>query len=396
MGGGIAGTTCAEELRKLDPEAQITIISEEPHPLYSRVLLPHYVRGKVPREKCFLKSEGWYEENEVELMTGTYATKLDVDNKFVETDDARELPFDKLVITTGVEPREAESGPRGVSGFWTLDDADQLYALVSEFGPGTKAAIYGGGFISCEYLNIFAENEFATTVFFRGPHFWSKILHPEVGEMFTRHLEANGVTVLPGRKTEGLIGDKDLKGIRTSEGEIECSLLGTGIGTAPILGWLREAGIECNDGVVVNEFMETNVPDVYACGDVAESYDVLAGRTYLAGNWGRAMLQARSLAKTIIGDRTRYAQASSYAINVLGLEVSFVGDTAREAADEVILRGKANSGKISQIFVRDGGIVGAVIMGRNEDRGTLTGWIQNRQNIAEIREKVTDVSQNLK
>lgn len=230
IGGGIAGTSCAEQLRKADPDAEITIIELEQHCLYSRVLLPHYAMGKVDREKCFLKSEQWYQDQNIELFLGRQVVKLDSKNKFVELDDARELPYDKLVIASGTEPRTVAGEPRGVVYFWTLDDVDQMLQVLKRNKEikkeKNKAAVYGGGFIACEFINAFKDRGLDTTVFFRGKHFWNNILTERSGYFIQEHLEQAGVVVLPERDLEETKGDLDLEGVVTSQGQIDCSVLG--------------------------------------------------------------------------------------------------------------------------------------------------------------------------
>ena len=157
VGAGIAGTTAAEELRKRSKDADIILIGEEDVPLYTRVLLPNYIEGKVERERLFLKKEMWYAENRIEWVSGTRVEKLDVKNKFVLLSDQRELPYDKLLIASGGEPKKMDAEPRGISYLRSLTDADHLVQLMREKGSHADVAIYGGGFIACEFLNIFTQ-----------------------------------------------------------------------------------------------------------------------------------------------------------------------------------------------------------------------------------------------
>ncbi len=374
IGGGVAGTTCAEELRKQDAKAEITIVSEENHPLYSRVLLPHYAMGKVSREKCFLKSFEWYRKQKIELIEGQRAVKLDTENKFVELDDARELPYDKLVIAIGTEPRLETGEPRGVGYFWTIDDTDHLVKLLGE--PGHKhAVIHGGGFIACEFLNLFAHHELATTVVLRGEHFWNRILEPKVADYFMNYLKEQGVEIVTGAKELEVMGKEEVKAVRTNGIETKCSVLGVAIGNEIDLTWLKETGVEIGDGIQTNEYLETKVSNVYAIGDVAESYDSVVDRQYLAGNWGRALTMGRTLAKTMTGERTEFQHVSSYAINVLGLDVTFIGDTDKDASERVEIEEKEQG--IAQKHYRNGIMVGVAIFGRGFDRNKLTQEVGN-------------------
>ena len=388
VGGGIAGTSCAEELRKLNSKAEITIISEENHPLYSRVLLPHYAIGKVEREKCFLKSEKWYQDQNIELLLGQRVVRLDTKNKFVELDDARELSYDKLVIAGGTEPRTVSGEPKGVVYFWALDDVDHMLSVINGLKHEafkTQAVVHGGGFIACEFINVFRNHDIDTVVTFRGKHFWNKILNDQAGLLIQNHLEQSGIQILPKAELVGARGDQDLKAVDTTKGDLPCSLLGVAIGNTPETRWLADSGIEINQGIKTDEFLETNVENIFAIGDIAESYDLVAGRQYSAGNWGRAMMQGRTVAKTIAGERTAYEQVSSYAINLLGLDITFIGDTNKRAADDVVVWGSVDQGALTQIFVRNEKVVGAATIGRNQDRKILTEAIQNKQGIPGLK-----------
>lgn len=379
VGGGVAGTTAAEELRKRDASAQITILSEEHHPLYSRVLLPHYIKGKIPRERVFLKRDIWYGEQNIEWLPGVVAQHLDPINKFVGGSDGREYAYDKLLIATGGEVRSIDEDLRGISYCRTLDDADHFLQLLSEQGGRAKGLVYGSGFIACEYLNIFKHFKIPTTLVYRGAHFWSRSLEPQPGELIANHIRNHGVEIHPHTTMTRLNGEKELEGLVTDKGEYAATLLGIGIGIEPDFSWAREAGIEVGVGVKTNEFLETNVPDVYAAGDIAEFFDPILERQLQIGNWMNAMSQGRTVSKSMIGERTEFQLVSSYATNMLGLEIIFVGDIDKGAAEKISLVGSVESGGMTQVFERGGRVVGAALIGRNTDRAPITKAIQEKQ-----------------
>lgn len=375
VGGGVAGTTAAEELRKIDQDGEVILISQEQHPLYSRVLLPHYLKGLIERERVFLKKESWYEEKKIEWLRGVEVVKCDPKNKFVELSDGRELPYDKLLIASGNEPRGVEADARGVSYLRSLDDADHLIQLLNERKKGDQAAIYGGGLIACEYLNLFVVRKLPITIAFRGKHFWSKNLNDEAGEYLNGHLRKQGVKIISEAKFLGVEGDKELSVMKLDKQKVECEILGIGIGVQSELGWIKEAGIEVERGVKVNEFLETNLTDVWAVGDVAEYFDEVAGRHIMFGNWHKAMSQGRVVAKSMFGEKTKYHQVPSYAMEILGLDITFVGDVELAAADTVLMRQGDEFGP-TVMLMRNDKLVGVVIMGRNADRVPLTKVIE--------------------
>jgi len=183
IGGGIAGTTSAQELRKLSSDAEITIIEQSPHRLYSKVILARYVTDELDRERLFLKPEKWYVDNRIELLTDTRVELIDLKNKFIVTSDKRELPYDKLLITTGQEPRLIDEDIKGIVYFRSLEDAENLKALIGEMKTRPideqRMIIVGGSFISMEFLHICQKLEISATVILRSDGFWSKVLSPE-------------------------------------------------------------------------------------------------------------------------------------------------------------------------------------------------------------------------
>ncbi len=384
VGGGVAGTSAAEELRKLNPSAQIILLSQEQHPLYSRVLLPHYLKGKIPRERVFLKKEIWYEEQRIEWLRGVTVDGLNVKSKCVGLSSGRELSYDKLLIATGGDARKFPFDTRGVSYLRTLDDADHLHRLMGERDSQTKAGIYGGGFIACEYLNLFSHFQMETTIAFRGPHFWSGILEPSVGEFLTAHLVSNGVKVLADAAFINTMGNKELTGFVTSKGECACSILGIGIGIELEDAWMHSAGIKRGSDILCDEFLQTNAPDVFCAGDVAQFFDVNVGRHVRVGNWMNAQMQGRAVAKNMAGEKKPFCLVSSYATHALGLQIIFVGDVSREHVDEMQVIGSSSEGGMGQLFARAGKLIGAVLLNRNTDRPVVTKMIQERKPISDF------------
>ncbi|MFZ2681699.1 MAG: FAD-dependent oxidoreductase [Patescibacteria group bacterium] len=376
IGGGIAGTTAAEEIRKRDPKARITILSEEQHVCYSRVLLPHYVKDKVIRDKVFLRTAAWYYDHNLEFMPGVRALSINIENQFVKTSEERELPFDKLLITTGGEISLFHDDLRGVSYLHTVDDADHLKVLLNEvrsLKPAERqTAIYGGGFIACEYANAFQHFELPTRIIMRGSGFWSQILSAHSQAVLRHQAESNGVTVHTNEPMPELIGEQELTGLKLQDGtELPARLLGVGIGAKSDHHLLKTAKIPMDQGVLTNEFLETSLPNVYAAGDVAQFLDTQVNRQVKYGNWMNAQMQGRVVGATMAGERTAFKLVSSYSTNLLGMHIVFLGDVSREHADEV-RAGIAKPDASQELFFRSGKLVGAVMIGDVTARAVLT------------------------
>lgn len=392
IGAGIAGTTAAEEIRKQDKETEIVLIGEEEHALYSRVLLPHYVVGKVPRERCFLKKETWYDEQRIEYLTGERVREIDTKNKHVVLQiSGRELPYDKLLLATGGEPRLLGWDLRGMSYLQTLDDADHLLQIIGEQrGKSAQGVVCGGGFIACEYLNIFNAYHIPATCFYRGAWFWSQVLDEASGRFVHRHLEREGVTLLPETTLVNVAEQDGALQVETTSGVLPANIFGVGIGLERDLSWIEQVGVRVSQGICTNEYLETNVPDVYAVGDAVVFFDRVIEREHLVGNWMNAQMQARVVGKTMTGERTMFRLVSSYATDVLGIDVIFVGDTRRALADEIVVR--ESEGYIVQLFLAGHALVGATLVGKNTDRMSAVKLIESRRDLSEFHKDLADPS----
>lgn len=382
LGGGIAGTTAAEELRKLEVDAEITLVEQEHHPLYSRVLLPHYVKEKIAREKVFLKTWEWYAQQRIEVMSGVRLEVIDVKNRFVQTSEGRELPFDVLILAGGGELNVIGGEPRGVSYLRGVDDADELVGLIKETcmkkGDERCAVVIGGGFIALEYINIFSHFGIRCDVVMRGSGFWSNVLSDCAQKILAKKAISEGVVLHTGQTFE-IVGDRHAEGVRLGNGSVlSAAMIGVGIGMHADVSFYRDAGIQIDRGIIVNEYLETRDADVYAIGDGAEVLDIHVGRRVVYGNWMNAQAQGRTVAKTIAGQRTAFDLVSSYATNLLGMHIVFIGDVDRRAADEVKQRSTSEESCVEE-FYREGKLVGAVLVGDVTPRAAITARIKENR-----------------
>lgn len=382
IGAGIAGTTAAEEIRKADPNAEITLIGKEPHPLYSRVLLPHYLKGKIPRERVFLKKWEWYDAQGITYEAGIEVLEIDTANRFVATDDGREHAYDKLLITAGTDARLFTEDKRGVSYLRTLDDADHLAELLREMRmrKEKQAAIYGGGFMALEYMNLFALNGISTTMFLRGKGFWNSVLTDEMQALLLSYIRSKGVEVMTDISDICLEGEKALTGVVANGVHYSVNLLGIGIGSQFETAMYQRAGIETGIGVKTDAFLETTVSDIFSAGDITEIEDTIVGRQLVYGNWMNAQMQGRMAGKNMTGEKQEMKLVSSYATHAFDLDIVFIGDTAKECADSIRTVMKEDNA-MAQVYERNGVTVGAVLMNAPKWRQPITQAIQQKMRI---------------
>lgn len=405
IGNGIAGVTAAEEIRKRQPDATIAIVSEEDEPCYSRVLLPHYVKGKIPRTRVFIKTRDWYTRAGISVFWRRYAMRVDPAGHEVTLDDGAVLQYGKLLIASGGRVRQlaipGDNHP-AVLALRTLADADRIRDVLDRVAalPAREqdVAIVGGGFIGLEFPSIFCGRGFRTHCTIRGPYYWSRTWDQTSADLLETSLTNHGVALYKGENVTAMVGDNSmlLKSVQTASGrELPARAVGYGVGLIPNLEVARAAGLLTNLGIVTNEYLETSIPDVYAAGDVAEFMDVVTGRRHRLGNWLNAVEQGRHAGAGMCGERTPFTSVTQYTITVFDCIVSFVGDVAMDDGIEVVARG-AGTPEYGRLLLRDGKLSGATLIGRVTERAPIVELIRRGTNLSGAESHLADPSFDLK
>ncbi len=363
IGGGVAGTTAAETYRAGGGAGEVVIVSDEPHPLYSRVLLPHAVKGKSDPEKVFLKKEGFYGEKAIETLFGRVVTRVDYGRRIVTLSDGEELPYRKLVIAVGAKPRVWDMpDAAGILRLQTYEDAEAVARAVR---PDSRLAIVGSGFIGLEFAAIAVAKGAHAVILNRGPRFWTSMFGEEMSAAVQASLEAAGVEV----RNNVRVAARAALGVRLSDGaDIACDLVGLGIGvevpTAPF-GDLRG-----DQGLLADAALKAKHAGVWVAGDCAEFEDLrLGGLRHVVGNWTNAMAQGRHVGKALLGEEGPYLQLTQYTTNVIaGASLIFLGECRNirgsTAATRVIEPGK----KIVEERILDGRVIGTILLNAPELR----------------------------
>lgn len=382
LGGGIAGYTAAETLRKLRPEAEIGLVSEESHPLYSRVLLPHYIKGKVPRERVFLRSADHLAKHNVKTWMGNFAVGIDTKGKKVILDNGEEIIYGKLLIATGGRATIPEGAKLKNSHlFRGIEDADEIISALQALPSGTVCAAMGSSFIALEFPPLFEKFGMKTEMHMRGPGFFHRTLDRDSADLIEDVIREHGGTIQKNQSAGSY--------------PQEAKFVGIGLGMEMNIKFAKDVGIEIGAGIITNEYLETNIPNIWAAGDVAEFWDVTVGKKRLLGNWMNAEMQGRVAATNMAGEKNRYAMVSSYSTRVFDLVICFIGDVESDAKTKIVVRASRGARSITKIFLRENIAVGATIVGSNTDRGPITELIKNAVKIKNP-EQIGDGSFDLK
>lgn len=398
IGGGIAGVTAAETIREHDPKAVIGIISDEDYPLYSRVLLPNYLKKKINREQLFLRQVADFISKDIDLLFRQKVSGVKTDRKAVGLENGRSFGYGKLLVASGgkVRPWGELELQDFIYRLQTLDDADRLFQNLEGI---KKPLVIGGSFISLEFLEIFVANGVSPTLLFDNPHFFSRLIDEKGGEMMRKNFESHGVKVLAGERVKNL--EKKPNGmleITTTLGHtLENDAVAVGIGLDRNLEFLRGSSIELGEsGICANEFLETSQEGVWAAGDAAEFYDLIFEKHRLLGNWTNSFLQGKIAGLNMLGERQAFRGVSSYSITNLGFQITVLGECDRQNADKIIVRYDQYRHLYECFFTKERMLRGAVLINCFKDKTILTRLVENRVNLGPYLDKLTSFDFDLK
>lgn len=386
VGNGVAGTTCAETLRKNDSDCEITLIGDERWPLYNRVALPPYIKGKATRQKVFLRTLEQHAQRGINLLLETRVTKINHEEQTVLLNSGQELPYDALLVATGGRPNHLQvSGAEGASNVFNFQYFDDAEAILDAIHTSKRAAVTGGSYIAYELAEGFREQGLEVFWLHRGPHFLRRVLDPEGGALVDDIAEEHGVHMLYGSTITACERDNGkVKAIVESNGQrIDVDMVGAGLGVKLNVELFKELpGVEIRDGVVTNAYLETGVPNVYAAGDVAEFFDKMIDRHNILGTWGNSIGHGRTVAVNMLGQRTAYEDIPMYSSTLFDSYIRVIGLTPETGDDlESFEHLNAQVKSYQRLFFFDGRLVGAVLIGDMRFRQRIFAAIKSREQI---------------
>ncbi len=394
IGNGIAGTTAADNLRKNDPNCSIQLITNEPYPLYNRVSLPRFLQGVLAEQKVMIRDFAWHEQRNIELMTETFATAVNTDEQVVFTDKGKYLPYDALLVASGgwANPLRVPGAQdcKHIYNFVTLDDTKTIIARMLE---SRTALAYGGSFISYELCDGFAMRKLHTTWIMRGPYWLRSSLDPDGGEVVDNIARKFGVEVIHGDEIEAVVPQNGVPGyVKTKQGrEIQADMIGVGLGITLNTQFLAQTPLKIQQGVVVDEYLETNVPGVFAAGDVAEFYDLTLAKHHTMGTWDNGMAHGRVVAVNMAGGHQPYLDVPTYTSPLFDVNIAVVG-TAESNNPELHSIAKREPGEkgnenYRKLFFRENKLVGVLMIGSPKGRKKLVEIVKSQQVFATPSER---------
>lgn len=384
IGNGMAGVRAIEEMIKLDPDRfHITIFGEEPYPNYNRILLSKVLQGDTKLADITLNDWNWYEDNVIQLYPGEKAVKIDTEQKQVATSKGRAVSYDKLIIATGSLPfiiPVPGHDKQGVTAFRDIKDCETMIDASKSY---QKAAVIGGGLLGLEAARGLLNLGMKVDVIHLAGFLMERQLDEAAGKMLQRELEKQGMNFLMEKQTAEILGDDRVTGIRFQDGEeIETDLVVMAAGIRPNVTLAQESGIAVNRGILVNDYMETNIPDVYAVGECAEHRGMVYGLVAPLYEQGKAMA-----ARICDREGAPYeGSVLSTQLKVSGVDVFSAGEINEDESTKAVKLFDDWNGTYKKVLVKDGRVSGAVLFGDTSEGAKLLRFINKGMPAAEYFE----------
>ncbi len=367
VGANLAGGIAAITLREEGFDGEIMLIGAEPHPPYERPpLSKEYLQGKKPFEEALLKPDSFYVEHNIHPLFGVRATRIDPRDQVVELEDGNLVSYHKVLVTTGVRNRRLRVPGTDLEGIYdlrTVSDADRIRW---ESRGGRRAVLVGMGFIGCEVAASLRSQGVEVTVveYFKTPLF--RVLGEQVGHVFEAIHREQGVQMFFEESVAAFEGTRRVQHVVTSNGRrIECDFVVVGVGVEPVTEIMAGSGVKIENGIVVDEYCQTNVESIYAAGDVANHFHPVFGGLIRVEHWQNAIRQGRAAARSMLGKREPYEDVHWFWSDQYDYNVQYAG--FHSGWDELVVRGNLDQRNCVVFYMQEQRIAAAVAFNRGKD-----------------------------
>ena len=371
IGNGTAAVGCIEGIRSVDTQSPVTVISEEKHPVYCRPLISYFLEGKTDTKRMNYRSGDFYEKMGCEVLYGEKAVKIDSKAKKVILESGSEIPYTDLCVAAGSSPfvppfAGLEKVGRKFS-FMTLDDALALDAAVSE---SSRVLIVGAGLIGLKCAEGLAGRVASITVCDLADRVLSSVLDAECAAVMQKRLEENGISFMLGDTAERF---EENEAVMKSGKTVTFDILVLAVGVRANTALVKDIGGEVNRGIVVNDRMETGVDGIFAAGDCTEGNDISCGTKRVLAILPNAYMQGHTAGVNMAGGGEVFDKAIPMnSVGFFGLHAMTAGSYDGEMYEE------KGEGKLKRLFIRDGRLVGFMLIGETERAGIYTSLIREQ------------------
>jgi 3-phenylpropionate/trans-cinnamate dioxygenase ferredoxin reductase component len=357
VGAGHSAGQAAASLRQFGYVGSITLIGEEPCAPYQRPPLSKaWLAGDVGLDDVLFKPETFWDEHDVTLLTGLTVTRIDTHERNVQCDDGRRVSWSQLILATGGHARKMCCPGDTLPGIHVLRTLDDATALSQAMQPGRRLVIIGGGYVGLEVAATARKRGLEVTVLEAENRVLARVAGEQLSAFFERTHQNHGVRILTGAMASAFEGNARLTGVHLAdESVLEADLALVGIGLIPNEALASEAGLACENGIVVDALCRTANPDVYAIGDVTRHPNAIYGRSLRLESVHNALEQAKTAAMAIVGQEKPYTQVPWFWSDQYDIKLQIAG--LSEGYDETVLRGDPDTNSFAVFYFKDGVLI---------------------------------------
>jgi len=387
IGNSAGGIGAAEAIREVDREGQITVVSDEPYPCYSRPLISKYLTRERTLETMLFRPADFYSRNNITSILGKRVKSLGLRDRTAELENGEHISWEKLLIASGgvpIVPKMEGTGKRGIFTFTTLDDAK----AIDEFIENAHAAVViGGGLIGISVTEALKKRGVKVTVVEMKYRILNTILDEQASSIAEEALKKAGIRIITGRTVAEITGKELVRGVVLDNGEdMPCSLVVVAIGVSPRIELTRGTEIKVNRGISVDRHMATNYPNVYSCGDATEAYDFVYGANRLTPIWPNAYIGGRVAGYNMAGVKAEYPGGTAMnSLNYFGLDIASAGIASPPEGDACECITRQKDSVYQRVVLRDDQIVGMVCVGAIEKAGILFSLMRDKVKVSSFK-----------
>lgn len=397
IGGGIASSTCAEVLRNEGATGSIAIFGAERYRPYHR---PPLSKGLLldyeTEEGIWTKPEDFYAKNKIELKLGRKIASLSSDNNIVTDDSGEQYEFDKLFIGTGCELRRIPIKGSDLQNVFYLRTIEHSRAIKKAMESARNAVVIGAGFMGMELASAFAQKDIMTTMVVREDTIFAKMGSKAISDHFLKYYTDHGVDILLEEETAGIKGDQKVEKVVTKSGRaLSADIVVIGVGVFPDIEFLKDSGLDINNGIVVNEYLESvNRPGVFAAGDMANYYDPIFEKNRRVEHWDHARRQGGLAARNMLGKNEPMNFIAYFYSEMFELSWEFLGDNSD--VDEIITRGSLGKDNAIMFFLKENRLKAAfLMMAESTARSSCAQLMINKIDLTDRKHELTNESGKL-
>lgn len=393
IGSGPAGVTAAEEIRKLDPSAEIVLISHEPETPYSRMAIPYLIKNQIEESGTFIRlSDSHFDDQKIKLLNGA-VTSIDVAAKTLALNDGENIAYDKLLIATGgtpLTPPISGIDLPGVTPCWTLEHARQI---IKRAVPDAHIVLIGAGFISTTIVEALVNRGGSLTIVEMEDRLIPRMMDNKGADIIRKWCETKGVTIITSARVDTIRQAGERLSVSFSGlDSIEADLVISATGVAPNIGFLEGSGVNTDMGILVDEYLTTSDPDIYAAGDVAQAPDLLSNEKTVMAVQPVAAEHGRLAGINMVKGNTLAWQGSinMNVLDMLGLVSCSFGLWEGVDGGKSAELYKPEQNKYIKLQFEDDRLIGASSVGFTDHVGVFQGLIMGRISLGEWKGKLIE------